>query len=159
MYEIFDDWWVRRRLSRFYITWFIDLLFASNGEKQIVLSYFFMFFCLPILSIPVQCVISLLIFEFIMQVLCSACHSSSLDTGCVLFFVAYFDFFFYFLKDEGNVHICYIFGLSLKYVFLSLCISPILKLKRKSAKKDKTLSNNFVMLETEIKFCFRNGIK
>ena len=74
-------------------------------------------------------------------------------------FCCLFWFFFYVLKDEGNVHICYIFGLSLKYVFLSLCISPILKLKRKSAKKDKTLSNNFVMLETKIKFCFRNGIK
>ena len=50
-------------------------------------------------------------------------------------FCCLFWFFFYVLKDEGNVHICYIFGLSLKNVFLSPCISPILKLERKSAKK------------------------
>ena len=182
------------RLSRFYITWFIDLCtYCLKGWKMNCLeltSYVlppvhfghvflaptcaccqhrFAWCCWFCQKLPsnddnnwasivnqqdgklvnltlMQCE-SPLRFQSLTQVFCSACHSSSLDTGCVLFFVAYFDFF-YVLKDEGNVHICYIFGLSLKYVFLSLCISPILKLKRKSAKKDKTLSNNFVMLKS-----------
>ena len=30
MYVIFNDWWVIPRWSRFYITWYIDWLFASK---------------------------------------------------------------------------------------------------------------------------------
>ena len=35
MYEIFNDWWVRRRSSRFYITWFINRFLTSKQYKWI----------------------------------------------------------------------------------------------------------------------------
>ena len=35
MYEIFNNWWVRRRSSTFYITWFIDRLLTSKQYKWI----------------------------------------------------------------------------------------------------------------------------
>ena len=51
-------------------------------------------------------------------VLCSACHSSSLDTGCVLFFVAYFDFFFE--RWRKRSHLLYFWVVIEKCVFISV---------------------------------------
>ena len=73
-------------------------------------------------------------------------------------FCCLFWFFLRFERWRKRSHLLYFWVVIEKCVFISVYF-PNSEVETKICKKDKTLSNNFVMLETKIIFCFRNGIK